>query len=176
MRVLFSSIFWGFLFILIGILLVLDNFFGYNIPIWGILWPIILIMIGIRIITGRNWHRRRTGQAIFDEAEIEVKEDKEDFNTIFGKGTYDLTKVDPKGKKPYLVELNTIFGTSTLKIDPKTPLKIKASCAFGNAKLPDGNSAAFGDAVYTTKSYNKDKPYVLVDANVVFGELSIQEV
>ena len=176
MRILFSSIFWGFLLILIGVLLILNNFFGYNIPIWNIVWPTVLILVGIRIMIGHDSQRKKFGRAVFNEVEIDIKEGKEDFNSIFGKGTYDLTKINFSGKKTVAVELNTIFGSSILKIDPKVPLKIKASSAFGNAKFSDGNSSAFGESIYVTKSYDKNKPHILVEAKVVFGELSIEEV
>jgi predicted membrane protein len=73
------------------------------------------------------------------------------------------------------LEANTIFGASTVMIKSDVPTLVKANTAFGNAKLPDGNTAAVGTYLYKNKSYQKGKPCVTLNMNVVFGEMQVIE-
>lgn len=54
-------------------------------------------------------------------------------------------------------------------------MKIKVDAAFASAKMPDGNRISFGDYTYQTKSLKEGEDYLRVDADVVFGELVIEE-
>jgi len=67
-----------------------------------------------------------------------------------------------------------ILGGTVLKIDDKTPVKMKAEAVFGNAELPNGNAATFGTNRYESESFNKDTAYLYVKADVVFGSLKVK--
>lgn len=54
-----SSIFWGFVLLLIGSLLLLDNLGLLNINFWQLVWPVLLIALGLWVLLGvaRGWDR-----------------------------------------------------------------------------------------------------------------------
>ena len=70
-------------------------------------------------------------------------------------------------------EVNVIFGNGTLRIDPKMPVRVDMSSAFGTVEAPGGRSVAFGETVYTTPSYAAGSPCLEVHATAVFGRLTI---
>lgn len=60
-----STIFWGSILMLLGAVLLLDNlgFFG-DINIWGIIWPLIIITIGVWIIWGHYFRKEPATEKI----------------------------------------------------------------------------------------------------------------
>lgn len=67
-----STAFWGAVLVLIGILLLLNNFglLG-NISVWGLLWPLLLIMLGIWFLSGNLFGARSHR---IEEASIPLQE------------------------------------------------------------------------------------------------------
>jgi len=49
-----GSIFWGVLIILLGVVLLLNQFFP-DINVWGLFWPIVLILLGLWFLVGRRF-------------------------------------------------------------------------------------------------------------------------
>ncbi|MCK4778474.1 MAG: hypothetical protein KAS39_08830, partial [Actinomycetia bacterium] len=113
---------------------------------------------------------------IFSNGDMFISGNENEYNTIFGKSNIEISgsKKDLAGKK---VEVNCIFGNSTLYINSDIPMKLKISAAFAGAKLPNDSILSFGDSVYKTSSYSKDKKEeaLLIKASVVFGGLQIVE-
>jgi len=53
-----SSIFWGSILVIIGLVLLLDNLgFLRGVNVWTLIWPIVLILIGIRVLFGTLFRR-----------------------------------------------------------------------------------------------------------------------
>jgi hypothetical protein len=50
-----STLFWGGILILVGILLLLNNLGIFNVNIWSILWPLLLIAFGLWILVNSIW-------------------------------------------------------------------------------------------------------------------------
>lgn len=176
---LFDGVFWGLLLVLIGLLLVLRNLFGVSIPsIWNVVWPIILIYIGVNIAFKRSdrLQASESGNVVFDQENIRYEEGKSEYNAIFGQGRFDLTNLKTPKSGSRKIKVNTIFAKGTVKIKKDLPLRIKATAVFGEARLPDKNTVAFGDSTYTSKTYKKDSPHIAMEANCVFGSLDIVEV
>ena len=56
-----GTMFWGFFLVIIGLILLLDNlglFRGIN--VWSLIWPIVLILFGIRVLFGTLYRRAPT--------------------------------------------------------------------------------------------------------------------
>lgn len=102
-----------------------------------------------------------------------MDEDYKEYNIIFGSSIIDMRDIDFSSKSKE-IKINTIFGGSVLKIDEDTPVKIKADAAFGNADLPNGNTAAFGTAKYESETFSKDTNYLFVKVDVVFGDFKVR--
>lgn len=167
-----SGIFWGVLIIIIGIVVIINVIFGSKIPIFPLIIGLILIYFGIRIIAGMSC-RRSVKVAAFEEKNIETKAGGK-YDVVFGKSVIDLTGIELK-EGISKVEVNTIFGSSVIKIDPNMPVKIRASSAFGSARTPDENMVSFGEHTYKSDSLKttETKNYLLIVLNVVFGSSEV---
>jgi predicted membrane protein len=171
-----AGLFWGLILILIGIGIVIRVVFNIDFPVVKFLIAFFFIFIGIKILVGNFDFRKGHGDntTIFGESKIVgLQGDQKEYNVIFGSSVIDLRDIDlTEGSKE--IEINTIFGGTVLKIDDKTPVKIKAEAVFGNAELPNGNSATFGSNRYESESFNKDTSYLYIKTDVVFGSLKVR--
>jgi hypothetical protein len=179
----FRKIFWGLVFVSLGILLLLQNILGLDLPIWNIFWSVVVIAIGLSIIFGgsprnqRYWRDKVRSHfdddsLVFDEGE--VKADKEDTNNvIFAKGRIDLSDIE--FDKDLSKEINVIFSAGEIILPKDKQVKIKATSAFGTVRLPDGNSVSFGDIAYQTSEISTDKPVLYLTLNCVFGEAIVRK-
>jgi predicted membrane protein len=184
MGFVFSGLFWGSLLILVGIAIIIKVVFKIDIPIVRLFFAFFFIYLGISVLVG-GFSSKKAGTIAFDDSTIDAEMDfkieegetpkkKRDYNIIFGKGTIDLSKI-PLADKNIKVEVNTIFGQSDVYIDPDMPIIIEASSAFAGMRMPDGDSLAFGNKNYFTKSFSKEEPYIKIEANVVFGAMRLIE-
>lgn len=164
-----SGYFWGFIFIIAGLLLVLQNL-GYNIDFWKYFWPILLILIGLSIFL-RPSRNNSNGDVIFDEGDSEADVSKRDYSAVFGHGEFDFTKMKPSDLR---YEVSAVFGKAVVKIKKDAPIRIKGSSAFGDVIFPDGKSSAFSERVYE-KNIGDKKEVLNLKVSAVFGAVEIVE-
>lgn len=164
----------GLILVFLGALFFLKNFLGLAIPISEIFWPSILIILGL-VFTFRPKRfsfRNYPGKAIFDNQRVEATIEEREYGAVFGRLDVDLTKI-PIREKTINFKIDAVFGSGSILIDEKIPLRIEGSAAFGGITFPDGTTAAFGDRVYTTDSYHEDTPHLRVKVSAVFAGLKI---
>jgi hypothetical protein len=167
------SFFWGIILIVFGIVYFLDNTLGIHIDLGSVLLPLILIFLGISVMLKPE--RRTTDHSVvFDEATMKASTDQQKYDTVFGKGVFDFRDF-PLGKTSAFSEINVVFGSGQLYLKKDLPVRLRVSTAFASARLPNGNSAAFGETTYTTPAFNADKPFLDIKANVVFSGLDIYQ-
>lgn len=174
MGFLFSGLVWGSFFILLGLAVILKYTLNIDIPVIRLFFAFFLIYLGVQVLLGGFRKTSCAPNVVFDQRKVEASGKEGQYNVIFGKGIVDLMGVELKDKD-VILESNTIFGSSTVKISSDVPTLVKANAAFGNAKLPDGNSAAVGNYFYKNKAYKEGKPCLTVNVNVVFGEVEVTE-
>ena len=175
MGILLSGILWGAFFILLGLSVILKFTLNLDIPVIRLFFAGFLIFIGIKIILdGFRTDKDSKQNVVFDQGQMNVTHDGREYNVIFGKGVVDLTGTEVK-EKDVVLDVNTIFGASVVKLSPAVPTVIRASTAFGAAHLPDGSAAAFGTYVYRNKAFKEGKPCLTLRANAVFGALEVVE-
>jgi len=172
MGFIFSGIFWGVIIVLIGLSILLNVVFGIRVPFFRIAFALFLIWLGITLLTGRTYWSREKNKAIFEEKRIDSITPQSKYDIIFAKGIVDLSKVTLEDKV-LKVEVNTVFGSGIIEINPNLPTKIVVNSVFAGASMPDGNSIAFGQYTYKSDSLKEDTSYLLVRAHVVFGGLEI---
>jgi len=97
-----------------------------------------------------------------------------DYNVIFSRGDVDLSDV-ALGSSSVKTQVNVVFGSGVLHVNPALPVRVDMSAAFGSVEAPDGRSVSFGDTVYTSSSYRDGAPALEVRANAVFGRLVVQK-
>jgi len=172
-----AGLFWGLILILVGLGIVIRVVFNVNIPLVKFVIAFLFIFIGIKILIGNFhfWdHRGDETTTIFSESRINGLDDKfKEYNVVFGSSTIDLRDIDlSEGSKE--IRINTIFGGCLMKIDENTPVRIKADAAFASAKLPNGETAAFGTGHYESKTFNQDTNYLYIKCDVVFGGFEVR--
>ena len=172
-----AGLFWGILLILIGLGIVIRVVFNIDFPLIKFIIAFFFIFIGIKILIGNyNFSSGKTDEdtTIFSESKVQgLDENFKEYNVIFGSTIIDLRNVD-LSKRSKEIKINTIFGSAVLKLDENTPVKIKADAAFASAKLPNGNTAAFGTGRYENELFRKDTNHIYIKGDVVFGSLEIK--
>lgn len=172
-----AGIFWGILLILIGLGIVIRVVFNIDFPLIKFVIAFLFIFIGIKIIFGnfRAWDGKvDESTTIFSESRIDGMGEKyKEYNVIFGSSIIDLREIDLSEESKEL-KVNTIFAGTVIKIDDKTPVKIKADAVFAGADLPKGNASVFGTSRYESETYKPDTNYLYIRADVVFGGLEIK--
>ncbi len=169
MGFLFSGLFWGILLILIGITIIIKVFFKVDIPIVRIGFALFFIYIGVSILIDGGIHKT-DNTVLFQESEVHATNSQNDYNVVFGKGNIDLSGIELKDENTD-VEINVVFGAGIVTLDKNMPIILTVDSAFAGAKLPDGNSVAFGTTHYTSPSYRGDAPALRIKADVVFGAI-----
>ncbi|HAV92624.1 TPA: hypothetical protein DCW38_05525 [candidate division WOR-3 bacterium] len=165
---LFSGVFWGFLLIILGILVILKNLLHLQIPVFKLIMGVFLVYLGISMLVGG--FKKSTGKdIIFSSSEVTAESDVNEHNVIFGSGVIDFSNLELSDTvREY--EINVIFSSAELIINPAVPVFIKTSAVFASSKLPDGKSVYFGKGEYNSMQDSAIKP-IMIDANVVFGSL-----
>jgi predicted membrane protein len=174
MSFLSSAAFWGVIIVLIGLSIILREIFHINIPFVRIVFGILLIYWGIKMISGGFGSRwKSNNDVVFNEGKVHYDGDKKDYSIVFGNGTIDLFKIDaPTSRRK--IEVNVVFGHGNLIVNDSIPMKIKMTAVFGSAEAPGKTANGFGESIYTTSAYNENDPYILVDATTVFGKTEIE--
>ena len=168
--------FWGFVFIGIGVVIIVNLLFGISLPIFKILIGLFFVYMGLKMIFGSfdmNFKKVSSStEAIFSTSDFSPSETKsEKYVTVFGTGNLDLSSLTA-GDLPKELEIDVVFGTTHVKVPKGTPLVVKSNVAFGRAKLPDNNSTSLGGWTYKSPEVTSDEIAVLkINADVVFGQI-----
>jgi predicted membrane protein len=170
---IFDGVFWGVVLIAVGVWFLVRRYVPVNIPVFRIIIAVIFVYIGIRVlIQGPAIRDRNT--VVFTESTLPyTPASGHDYNVIFGSGTVDLTTA-VVGQTGNHAQVNVIFGTGVLRLNPSLPIHVSMSSAFGTVEAPNGRSVAFGDSDYNTPSYKPGSPALDIKATAVFGRLVIE--
>lgn len=166
------SLFFGLLFIILGLDIILRFFFKISIPLMKILFAFFFIYLGVSILVGRPLfgtfycHTRGENADAFGEYSYNLKDkeiSKEKISVIFGSKRVDLSGMKVKGKKAS-IKVECIFGEMKVRLDKDIPIRISGSSAFGQLVLPGNNRISFGSNKYSSKNFSEDIPYIDMDA------------
>jgi predicted membrane protein len=171
-----AGLFWGIILIVIGLSVIFRVIFG--ISIFRIVIAVAFILIGIKLLIGRPviHHNDRETDVFFGEKT--VKSDPlqgTDYNTIFGKTIYDFRDMSDLKDRKTKVTFNTVFGSTEIILPPELPVFVRADAVFSAARLPNGNTVAFGSADYSSRTAQSDSAALYIEAHVVFGGLEVRQ-
>ena len=168
----------GTFLILLGLGMILQVF-GIHLPLVRTALALLIIYAGVRVLlpgsrgSCRNWTRNGGNSTAFSSSSVEhAGAAPAEYSVAFGSQKIDLTKVD-LSKGDVRVRINAAFGSTEVKLDPATPVKIVFSCAFGSVKFPGGSAAVIGTNTYKSESYKEGASALLIDAEAAFGEIKI---
>ena len=135
--------------------------------------------MGITLLLGAypfNRHITKAGEETFlftdSKSEVFTQELNQKYNSLFSNHTLDLRKID-LSKIDQNVEVNAVFGSQEIIIDPKVKVKILVNSAFANVELPDGKKVRMGTYIYSNNG-SSDGNEFLIKANALFGTLSVK--
>jgi len=184
------GLFFGILLVLWGVSHIIQTLFNIHIPVFGILFGIFLLYLGLQLLTGcfsyqTSWqccskyrgsdtcHSNCMGAAHIttDAQKLSSQEMHLEYNTIMGSSDIDLTHITkdtiPVNKLPLIVHIDTIFGKTEVKINHDTQIRIIAKSAFGHVDLPDGTEIIFGSHTYN--SHQNDQPQIIIYTSTLFS-------
>ncbi|MGC9362899.1 MAG: hypothetical protein ACP5F3_08220, partial [Candidatus Syntrophosphaera sp.] len=145
-------VFWGVLLLLWGISLILKGFDIIDLPLVKIFIAVIIIMFGIKLLTGGSC-TRSTKSGI--RTRIMTSGDL-DYTSIFASQEVDLTDIEPDSPP---LEITAIFGSSLVHLPDDIEFVIEQTSIFGSVKSPSRPQQAMG------KQIGK----VRIEANAIFG-------
>ena len=171
-----AGLFWGIILIVIGLSVIFKVIF--DVSIFRIVLAIAFILIGVKLLIGKPiiHHEGKNDHVIFGERSFRSNpEHGADYNTVFGKTVYDFREMDTLTDRKTKITLNTVFGSTEVILPPELPVVIKTEAVFSSARMPNGNTIAFGDANYASKVADPDSATLYIEAHVVFGGLDIRQ-
>lgn len=170
------GLFWGILFLLMGISLLIKVVFRLDIPVVRIVIGLVLILLGVRMLVGGSWFFHgdtEENEVIFAEKTFRGKEvTREEYSVVFGKATFDFTDLDSTSL-PKHVKISTVFGSSTVFLNREVPVKIQGESVFAGVRLPGGNTAVFGSTSYESEGFDRARPCLSIQSEVVFGGVNM---
>ncbi|MFC1887332.1 hypothetical protein ACFLYK_00830 [Candidatus Cloacimonadota bacterium] len=168
---IWSGLFWGIILVLFGLSVILKSVLNIDIPIFKIVFALILIYLGIKMLTGPSHKSKDT--VIFDKGRININLAKDEYNVVFGSGIIDLRDLKdlPKNMSK---EINIVFGSGRIYLPENIPVKLKVDTVFGESRLPDGKTEFFGEYRYQ-KGENFTDDTLFLEINVVFGSVVVED-
>lgn len=171
-----AGLFWGIILIVIGLSIIFKVVF--DISVFRILIAVFFILIGIKILVGKSaFHfNSKDSDTIFgDKVHQEFPINDTEYNTIFGKSVYDFRDAAIPTDKYLKLEFNTIFGDADILLPKGLSVKIKAEAVFGSAKLPNNNTAIFGETTYMSDHDTTASNFIYIEINTVFGNTEVKQ-
>ncbi|MFN3530363.1 MAG: LiaF domain-containing protein [Bacteroidia bacterium] len=162
-----------------GLLLLANNLLGFDLNFFKVFLGMSMMVLGLMLVLGRTgWPAdpafQNSHNVLFGEGKARAGGDAgpERFSTLFGSQRISLEEVSGGGKN---IQISTIFGETKVIIPADMPCHIQASALFGEAKMPDGEEANFGNRTYVDLK-GMQEAAVHIHAQVVFGSLKFKRV
>lgn len=190
MGFLTSGLFWGFILILIGLSIIVRVLFNIDVPVFKVVFGLILLYLGFQVLfgpavrSGRHSRARsrvevrvdrstKAQETDFDETS-QVHPDREnEYNIVFGGGTIDLTDLS-RIPEDHRITINVVFGSALVLLDPQMTVTVKNSTVFGESILPGKTVSFFGDDEF--RFGNNGGYDIYIETNTVFGSLEMKVV
>jgi hypothetical protein len=172
------GLFIGVLIILLGLAIIVNVIFHIHIPIFKILFGLILIFIGLKVIFGSSLsfpsYQGKSGNVIFQERTYRgLPGDSKEYNAVFGKVVVDLRGIELK-EKVSQIKVNAVFGGAEVILSDTTPVRIRADAVFGGVQLPENSAGAFGTSFYQSKNFDENQNHLVIEGSSVFGGIVIR--
>ncbi len=164
------GIVWGIILIVIGVLIIADNFFHVSIPISTVIISLILIALGIQIMFGGFRGRYFSHGYGYQTIKYEAGSGDRHYDLNFKGMTLDLSEMSLKGGT-VKIDITGSFGGGAVLLNPELPVRIEAGASFGGVTFPDGNVIGFGQGSYQNQAFNQDMPHLLIKVDISFGGL-----
>ena len=171
MRFLSSGIFWGFIIILFGIVILIKTVFHINIPFFRILIGILIILFGISFIVGAVSQRK--SEAMFRYYNFNSGTIQKEYNIVFSKASMDVANFDFSNYNGEFIKINSVFSSAEIYLSRDFQYEIRAESAFGAVILPNGENVSFKNIARVENAENGELKRINLHVVSVFGEAKI---
>ena len=171
MRFLSSGIFWGFIIILFGIVILIKTVFHINIPFFRILIGILIILFGISFIVGAVSQRK--SEAMFRDYNFNSGTIQKEYNIVFSKAAMDVANFDFSNYNGEFIKINSVFSSTEIYLSRDFQYEIRAESAFGSVILPNGENVSFRNIARVENAENGELKRINLHVVSVFGEAKI---
>ena len=188
-----GELFWGFLLISLGVVFLLDKLDIMDIgEFFRIFWPVILIVIGLRLILKRNAAAMANGSqenlTLNDEqsvkyskvfGDVKLKLESQDFNggsisVMIGEIDLDLVKSNIKAGEKILT-LSGVIGEISVILPKTLEVSVKANVTIGDIKILDTTDDGFFiNRTYQSEGYETAKKKLYISVSQVIGDIEIR--
>lgn len=172
-----SSISWGIILIIFGLVILIKALFGIDIPLFRIIFGCAFIYWGINLIThiGIAIPKNNLQETVrFSSATITVSgygPIKREYNTIFGKLTLILADNIILGQQQY-TKIRTIFGSTEIIIPAHVTAQVNIVSMFGSTHVKNDH-ISFGEKTVFI-GQNNQIPHLIIDVDTIFGSCIIK--
>jgi hypothetical protein len=177
MNILSSGVFWGLILILIGISIIVRIVFNVDIPIFRLVIGLLLVYFGFQVIFGGSYRSRRridTQRGERSYRGYNIQQGNNQYNIVFSRGRVDLTDKTDLSTDQF-VEVNVVFGSAVVLIDPEIPTQIEVNTVFGSASLPGRKLAMIGQERYRVGADRADGSILYIEVSSVFANVEFIE-
>lgn len=172
-----SKLFWGVVIIFIGVSLIVNYLFKIDLPIFKILFALLIIYIGVKILLGSfnfkssSYEDDRSGVFTKTEMTPESLSKKDEFSIVFGNSKIDLRNTQfESGTK---LEMNAVFGSMDVKLPPDVFVSLEASSVFGSVRGAERSIDGIGEQESEWGDASKGR-HLRIKANAVFGNVRLR--
>lgn len=181
-----KSMFWGLLFLIIGLIIIIQTVFKIDLPIIRILFGCLLIYWGVKVLFG-SFGLRVSGfqfekvstdtESAFSETAFRVRNPDGSINKRFS-SAFSSTTIDLRDLKPE--EMDATFkiesGFSTVKVltPPTIPLKVLVSSGFAKVKVRGQKIGLIGETEFQSPGFSADQPHIKLQIEVGFGDVNVE--
>ncbi len=189
-----TRVLWGLIIIIIGILILLNNLDAFDIGDFiADFWPLLLILIGLRLILRRKRYKEisthitadrdiisESDEAFYSNVfgDFDVAINSKNFqsgkiNNVFGDVDVDLTNLNiTSGEKK--LHISGVFGDIKVTSPKQVPFFIRASIVAGDIKMMGEKRSGFSvEKTYKSEGYDTAENRLNIYVSHVLGDIKV---
>jgi hypothetical protein len=167
----FHGLFWGIALIILGGGLMARFIYQIHFPWLRILVAFVFIYAGLWLLVRPRFEFLSNHLIIFSQGKLKYDTKQKDYTILFASGMLEIKDVEISSTQT--IEINGIFSESVISIGNDVNFRLQADAAFASFYGPDGISTSFGSNTYQPPWFDREKPYLNIKTNVVFGNMRV---
>lgn len=177
--------FWGIMFLAIGIVVIIQTIFKIDLPVLKILFGVFLIYMGLKVIFGsfglsvKGFQVEQIStetQSVFSNSEFKSRQAdgsiNKKFSTAFGNSVLDLSDLSEEELSKE-IQISNGFGKTLVKTNPAIAIKAQVAAGFASVKIRDQKVGVVGETDIQTPGWSADKPHYKLKIETGFGEVTV---
>jgi predicted membrane protein len=176
MKMIFTTLFFGTLFILWGASLIIEALFGIGLPLGKLIFSCLLIYVGILLIKGLNPAPANHKTILFGKETIRELHSSHytEYKIVFGQGIIDLSNLAIESSGTTTIKVFVLFGNAQIRLNPAVATTIKADAILSAIELPDQSTISLGSYLYKSDMSN-ELPQLHIDVTGIFSAIEVRK-